>query len=70
MGIIIKRKIDIEKQIDDFLDKVSESGLIFKSGVEAYLAKSVEPFEKELESIAGTEHHGEALHRFVYEKNC
>jgi len=34
---ILKKKIGIEKQIDDFLDKVSESGLLFKEGAEAYL---------------------------------
>jgi len=36
MGIsILKRKVGIEKQMDDFLDQVSESGLLFKQGIEA-----------------------------------
>jgi len=63
MGSIFKRKIGVEKQIDDFLDKVSESGLIFKSGVEAYLKDSIESFEKKLESITDIEHQGDALRR-------
>ncbi len=36
---ILKRKIGIEGQIDEFLDLVSESGLIFKSAVASYLKK-------------------------------
>ncbi len=30
MGSILKRKISIEKQVDDFLDQISEAGLLFK----------------------------------------
>ena len=31
---ILKRKLEIGKRIDDFLDNVSESGLLFKLGVD------------------------------------
>ncbi len=34
---ILKRRMDIGKQIDSFLDQVSESGLLFKHGVSDYL---------------------------------
>lgn len=68
MGNIFKRKIGIEKQIDDFLDKVSESGLIFKSGVEAYLKENTASFEQKLESIAEIEHKGDALRRSLEER--
>jgi len=68
MGSIFKRKIGIEKQINDFLDKVSESGLLFKSGVDAYLKGNIESFEKQLESIAETEHQGDELRRSLEEK--
>jgi len=68
MGSIFKRKIGIEKQIDDFLDKVSESGLLFKSGVSAYLKGNIESFEKTIESIVETEHRGDALRRSLEEQ--
>ncbi len=68
MGSIFKRKISIEIQINDFLDKVSESGLLFKSGVDAYLKGNIESFEKQLESIAETEHQGDELRRSLEEK--
>jgi len=62
MGVsILKKKLGIEKQIDDFLDQVSESGLLFKSGVEAYLRGNLDSFEKKMETIAETEHKGDAL---------
>jgi len=34
---ILKRTMDIGRQIDDFLDRVSESGLLFQHGVSDYL---------------------------------
>ncbi len=69
MGIsILKRKVGIEKQMDDFLDQVSESGLLFKQGVDAYLKGNKEAFEKKLEQIADTEHKGDALRRSLEEQ--
>lgn len=69
MGVsILKKKLGIEKQIDDFLDQVSESGLLFKSGVEAYLRGNLDAFEKKLESITETEHQGDALRRSLEEQ--
>ena len=52
---ILKRKLEIGKRIDDFLDNVSESGLLFKLGVDSYLKGNVESFEKKLEDITHTE---------------
>jgi len=69
MGIsILKRKVGIEKQVDDFLDQVSESGLLFKQGIEAYLEGNKEAFEKKLEQITDTEHKGDALRRSLEEQ--
>ena len=69
MGIsILKKKIGIEKQIDDFLDQVSESGLLFKYGVEAYLKGDMEAFENKIKSIAETEHRGDDLRRSLEEQ--
>jgi predicted phosphate transport protein (TIGR00153 family) len=65
---ILKKKIGIEKQIDDFLDKVSESGLLFKDGAEAYLKGNMEIFSKRLKQISDTEHMGDSLRRGLEER--
>ncbi|MBW2706724.1 MAG: DUF47 family protein, partial [Deltaproteobacteria bacterium] len=69
MGIsILKRKIGIEKQMDDFLDQVSESGLLFKQGIESYLKGNMDAFDKKLKQIVETEHAGDALRRSLKEQ--
>jgi len=65
---ILKKRIGIEKQIDDFLDKVSESGLLFKVGVEAFLQGGMEDFKMKLEQIANTERIGDSLRRGLEER--
>jgi predicted phosphate transport protein (TIGR00153 family) len=60
---ILKKKMGIEKQVDDFLDRVSESGLLFKSGVAAYLKGDIEDFKEKLQQITTTEHRGDSLRR-------
>ena len=65
---ILKRKLGIEKQIDDFLDQISESGLLFKQGVDAYLKGNTGAFDKKIEQISETEHRGDALRRTLEER--
>ena len=65
---ILKKRFDIGQQIDDFLDKVSESGILFKHGVDAYLKGSIESFTKKIEDIATIEHAGDALRRALEER--
>jgi predicted phosphate transport protein (TIGR00153 family) len=65
---ILKQKLEIGKRIDDFLDNVSESGLLFKLGVDAYLKGNVESFEKKLEDITQTENQGDSLRRSLEEQ--
>ncbi len=62
---ILKNKIGIEKQIDDFLDQVSRSSLIFKQGAEAYLQQDQEDFQRKLKEIATVEHRGDELRRNI-----
>lgn len=62
---ILKNKIGIEKQIDDFLDQVSRSSLIFKQGAKAYLQQDQEDFQRKLEEIAMVEHRGDELRRNI-----
>lgn len=64
---IIKKRLDIGRQFDVFLDKVSEAGLLFKTGVEAYMSGKVESFEKKIGDIIEIEHDGDALRRDLEE---
>ena len=65
---ILKRRLDIEKQIDDFLDRVSESGLLFKHGIDDYLKGNMPAFEEKMTHIYDTEHQGDALRRLIEEQ--
>jgi hypothetical protein len=60
---VLKRRLEIGKRIDDFLDNVSESGLLFKLGVDSFLKGNFESFEKKLEDITHTEKQGDSLRR-------
>lgn len=62
---ILKRKIGIEKQVDDFLDRVSEAGLMCKNGIDAYLKENKEAFATSLTCIRDTEHRGDDLRRSI-----
>ena len=64
---ILRRRIGIEKQIDEFLDQISESGLQFRQGVDAYLKGNMEAFERKIKQISDTEHRGDALRRSLEE---
>jgi len=69
MGVsILKRKIGIEKQMDDFLDQVSESGLLFKQGIDSYLKGNQDAFERKIKQISDTEHKGDELRRLLEEQ--
>lgn len=64
---ILQNKIGIEKLIDDFLDQVSQSGMIFKQGANAYLANNTVDFERKLKEISDCEHSGDDLSRTINE---
>ena len=66
MGIF-QNKTGIEKEIDDFLDHVSESGLLFIQGVKVYLRGNTDSFIKLLEQIVDTERSADILRRSIEE---
>ncbi len=69
MGIsILKSSIKIERQIDDFLNQISEAGLIFKSGAQAYLTGDIEGLTNQLTNITEKEHRGDELRRDIETK--
>jgi predicted phosphate transport protein (TIGR00153 family) len=62
---ILKKRIGIEKEIDEFLDQVSEAGLLCKNGMDAYLKGNMEAFAQCLTSIRNKEHRGDNLRRSI-----
>ena len=64
----LKKRFGIGRKIDDFLDKVSESGILFQHGVDAYLKGNQSSFVKKIEDIADVEHAGDALRRDLEEQ--
>ena len=64
---IISKKTGIEKEINAFLDQVSQSGLLFKKGVRAYLDGKYPYFEQSLAEISDIEHRGDALKKSIIE---
>lgn len=60
---ILKRYLGIEKDIDDFLDQVSRSGLLFKSAIDSYLKGNMDDFERKKEEMIEVEHRGDTLRR-------
>ncbi len=56
----------IESEIDEFLDKISESGLIFKQAIHVYLNEgATEDFESKLAQVNGLESRADDLRRSV-----
>ena len=58
----------IEKQVDDFLNQISEAGLLFKTGVDIYLKGKKDAFLKKADEIAEVEHRGDSLRRSIEEQ--
>ena len=68
MKSILRKKIGIEKQVDDFLNQISEAGLLFKTGVDIYLKGKKDAFLKKADDIAEVEHRGDSLRRSIEEQ--
>jgi len=68
MKSILKKKMGIEKQVDDFLNQISEAGLLFKTGVDIYLKGKKDAFLKKADEIAEVEHRGDSLRRSIEEQ--
>jgi len=64
----LKKRFGIGRKMDDFLDKVSEAGMLFQHGVDAYLKGNQASFAKKIEDIASVEHVGDALRRDLEEQ--
>ena len=68
MERIFKKKIGIEEQVDEFLNQVSEGGMLCQNGIDAYLRGDREAFAGAMTNIRDIEHRGDFLRRDI-EKN-
>lgn len=62
---IFKERTGIEKEIDNFLDLASESGLIFTEGINAYLRNNLDIFKEHLTHNVETEKKADTLRRSI-----
>ena len=62
---ILTGQIRLERKIDDFLNAVSESGLMFEQGLQAYLGKSSDAFDEKLQQMLNNEHRADTLRREI-----
>ena len=65
---ILNRSVGIEKKVDHFLDLVSESGLVFKTGFDYYLKGDMESFQQTMDTISEIEHKGDVSRRSIEEE--
>ncbi len=61
MAILFKTSKMIEMQIDDFLNIISEAGILFKKGLENYLKDNTNEFEKRLNAVSEHERKADEL---------
>lgn len=65
MAILFKTTKQLENEIDEFLDAISEGTLVFKQGVKCYLTGNAERFAEQLIAIEKLEARADFLRRKV-----
>ncbi len=65
MPLLFKSTKILESQIDDFLDAISQGGLVFKEGVKSYLECEDETFESRINEIKKLENKADDLRRQI-----
>ena len=65
MAILFRPTKQLESQIDDYLDSVSQGGIVFKQGVKEYLEKNTENFIERITAINELEHKADDLRRAI-----
>lgn len=64
-GGIVRNKTGIEHKIDAFMALVSESGLIYKRGIQIYTNNNLDEFQKALDQIVDVERQADELRRSI-----
>jgi predicted phosphate transport protein (TIGR00153 family) len=65
MALLFKRAKMLEKQIDEFLDAISQGAIVFKRGIKNYLEAEYSKFEEKLQTIDALEKKADDLRRRV-----
>jgi predicted phosphate transport protein (TIGR00153 family) len=65
MAILFKTTKELEAQIDEYLDSVSQGALVFKQGVKNYLENDKENFSEQIKSIGELENKADDLRRAI-----
>lgn len=68
MAFVTSKTKKLELQIDEFLDKILQAGLVFKQGVRYYLRNEKELFNKKLEEVQQLENEADQLRRTIETK--
>ena len=63
--MIFKKTKGLELQMDAFLDKISESGIVFRRGVKSYVKNDEEEFSRYLANIRKLEHEADELRKAI-----
>ncbi len=66
--MIFKKTKSLELQMDAFLDKISEAGIVYRRGVRNYMKNATEDFERHLEQIRVLEHEADELRKNIETK--
>ena len=66
---LFRRTKELEHEIDDFLDKLSQSGLLFRRAIEIYVAEGASAeFEEKLNQVNTLESDADTLRRSIEKK--
>ncbi len=65
MRRLFEQTIQLTKQIDDFLDAISDGALVFERGVADYMSGDFERFERSYSSITALEKRADELRRAI-----
>lgn len=67
---ILKKELDIGKQINEFTGQISEAGMFCRSGLDAYMKGNLDSFTASLTCIRDTEKRGDKLRRSIEDTLC
>lgn len=65
MAILFRPTKQLESQIDEYLDSVSQGGIVFKQGVKDYLQNNAENLKERISSIHTLENKADNLRRAI-----
>jgi predicted phosphate transport protein (TIGR00153 family) len=68
MGLFFKKTVELEHEIDKFLDLIIQGALLFTHGVEAYFKNKETEFENYLNKLSEYEHRADDLRRNIESK--